>query len=305
MTQLSKGDTFADGQQVTGVRLNGLVDNATVLPGVITDQINITANTVASDDSVLIHDLSATALREATVGDLLNSGLAITTGSVTGNAGADVVITPAATYKVDVAGPLEADSHNVTGNATVGGTLSITGTTTFTGAAIANGNFTCNGTANFTGPLQISGVGVGYFLGIVEENIPYATGSTANTLHTLFTSASYTKPTGEVWVVQLDATMWSLNNANTHYRLTNSADTTNFIVGYAATVSAYDVFDINKVCFLDSSSTHTGTFVLRAKCNQPTITISPNTTDLSTGTGYPDASNGSISKFRIYKYKTA
>lgn len=94
MPQFSKGDTFSDGQQVTGVRLNGLVDNATALPGLITDQTNLTANTVASGDSVLLHDLSANALREATANDLLNSNLSITTSSITGGANSDISVTP-------------------------------------------------------------------------------------------------------------------------------------------------------------------------------------------------------------------
>ena len=94
MAQIQKGDTFVDGQQVTGARLNQLIDSATVLPNIITDQTNLTANTVASGDSVLLYDLSATALREATASDLLNSGLAVTTSSITGVANSDIVITP-------------------------------------------------------------------------------------------------------------------------------------------------------------------------------------------------------------------
>jgi hypothetical protein len=94
MPQIQKGDTFADGQQVSGARLNQLIDSATILTGLITEQTNLTANTVASGDSVLLHDLSATALREATASDLLNSNLSITTSSITGGANSDIVITP-------------------------------------------------------------------------------------------------------------------------------------------------------------------------------------------------------------------
>lgn len=99
MAQISKGDTFTDGEQVTGARLNQLVDSATLLAGVITDQTNITVNTVASGDSILLYDLSATALREANVSDVLGSNLpiiasAITTSSVTAGANSDIVLTP-------------------------------------------------------------------------------------------------------------------------------------------------------------------------------------------------------------------
>jgi len=104
MTQISKGDTFADGQQVTGARLNQLVDSSTLLAGAITDQTALTAATVAVDDGVLLSDTSASALRKATVGDLLGSSLPVVASSVTTpllvcsvtNAGAnsDILVTP-------------------------------------------------------------------------------------------------------------------------------------------------------------------------------------------------------------------
>jgi hypothetical protein len=94
MAQFSKGDTFTNGEQVTGARLNQLVDSATLLAGAITDQTSITANTVASGDSILLYDLSATALREANVSDVLGSNVAITTSAITGGANSDILIAP-------------------------------------------------------------------------------------------------------------------------------------------------------------------------------------------------------------------
>lgn len=73
MPQLNKGDTFADGQQVTGTRLNNLIDGATLLVGAIADQTGITANTLESTDTLLVND--AGVLKKATVGDVLNSNL--------------------------------------------------------------------------------------------------------------------------------------------------------------------------------------------------------------------------------------
>ena len=131
MAQIQSPETYVDGQQVTATRLNNQTNGATLLPGAITDQTNITANTVAAGDSLLLYDLSATALREATAGDLLGSGLPVATGSVTAVAGADLVVTPAATFKVDVAGALEADSLNITGNSTTVGTMTVGGLVTF------------------------------------------------------------------------------------------------------------------------------------------------------------------------------
>jgi len=135
MPQISKGETFTNGEQVTGARLNQLVDSSTLLAGAILDQGAMTANTVAATDSVLLYDLSATALRKPTVSDVLNSNLPVTTSAITGGAGVDIVVTPAATMKFDVAGAFEADSSNIVGNETIGGTLAVTGTSTFTGNA--------------------------------------------------------------------------------------------------------------------------------------------------------------------------
>jgi hypothetical protein len=80
MTQISKGQTFADGQQVTGLRLNQLVDQSTLLVGAITEQPSITANTLQSTDSTIVNDGGV--LKEATIGDILNSNLPITPSSI-------------------------------------------------------------------------------------------------------------------------------------------------------------------------------------------------------------------------------
>ena len=94
MAQLQSPETYVDGQQVTATRLNNQTNGAIALPGLITDQTNITANTVASGDSVLLYDLSATALREANVSDVLGSNVPVTTSAVTGGANSDIVLTP-------------------------------------------------------------------------------------------------------------------------------------------------------------------------------------------------------------------
>ena len=94
MPQIQKGDTFADGQQVTGARLNQLIDSATILPNIILDQTNIAVNGVASNDSLLVYDLSATALREANVSDVLGSNVPVTTSQITAGNASDVTISP-------------------------------------------------------------------------------------------------------------------------------------------------------------------------------------------------------------------
>jgi hypothetical protein len=94
MAQFQSPETYVDGQQVTATRLNNQTNGAIALPGLITDQTNITANTVASGDSVLLYDLSATALREANVSDVLGSNVPVTTSAITAGANSDIVVTP-------------------------------------------------------------------------------------------------------------------------------------------------------------------------------------------------------------------
>ena len=138
MAQIQAPYTFITGDQVTAANLNAHTNSAILLPGSITDQPDIAANTVAAGDSIALHDLSALTLKEATVGDLLNSGLGITTGAIAGNAGGNIVITPAATYALSIAGNLSS-----TGN------LSVTGTSTLTGNVTAVGTLDVTGNASF------------------------------------------------------------------------------------------------------------------------------------------------------------
>ena len=93
MAQILKGDTFADSQQLTAARLNQLIDSARLQPEAITGQDDLTANTVASNDSILLYDLSATALCEAKASDLLNSNIPVTTSSITAGANSDITLT--------------------------------------------------------------------------------------------------------------------------------------------------------------------------------------------------------------------
>ena len=131
MAQLQSPETYVDGQQVTAARLNNQTNGAVLLPGAVTDQTAIAAGTVASGDTLIVHDLSASALRKATASDILNSNLPITTPGITGTAGADLVITPASGQKVDVAGNIEADSLTVVGNTTLDSGLNVNGLASF------------------------------------------------------------------------------------------------------------------------------------------------------------------------------
>jgi hypothetical protein len=102
MAQFSKGDTFIDGQQVTGSRLNQLVDSATLVIGAITDQPNLTAGTLQATDSTIV--VNGGTLKEARMSDILGSslpvvastirGASVTTPILNGNTNTDVIVTP-------------------------------------------------------------------------------------------------------------------------------------------------------------------------------------------------------------------
>lgn len=153
MAQISKGDTFADSQQLTATRLNQLVDSAQLLVGAITEQPSITANTLEATDSTIVND--AGSLKEATIGDILNSNLAITTSEVNGGTGVDMIVTPDAGKKLMIIGAFEADSMNSVGALTVGGNATVTGTLDVTGAVTTDGDLTSEGAFTANGAVNI------------------------------------------------------------------------------------------------------------------------------------------------------
>lgn len=307
MAQISKGDTFVDGQQVTGARLNQLVDSSVLLVGAITDQPSITANTLQSTDSTIVND--AGVLKEATIGDFLNSNLPVTTSSVTGGAGVDIVITPAAGQKVDVAGNIEADDVNVTDDLTVGGDLIVTGGSTLTGNVIADNGFTSNGVANFTGTFQMGGT-VGYALyEIFEANVSYSNASVPVGWNAMYTSASLTKPSDEIWVIESDLRWRRTVDINWAVRInqTTPSTTLNGTVDIEGAGSNYWHIESNVMRYVFNAGT---TFTSTITIDVQPISVAgyafyvgeanyPTAGTAGSSLGFPS------SKFRIYKYKTA
>lgn len=307
MAQISKGDTFVDGQQVTGARLNQLVDSSALLVGAIADQAAVTANTLEATDGLLVND--AGTLKKATVGDVLNSNLPITTSSVTGGAGVDITITPAAGQKIDVAGNLEADDINATDDLTVGGDLTVTGGSTLTGNVIADNGFTSNGVANFTGTFQMGGT-VGYALyEIFEANVSYSNATVPTGWNAIYTSPSITKPSDEIWVVESDlrwrrdmSLCWALR-----LNLTTPDTTLNGTVDIEGAGSNYWHIESGIMRYVfNAGTTFTSTITIDilpisvagyafyvGEANYPTAGTA------GSSLGFP------TSKFRIYKYKTA
>jgi hypothetical protein len=137
MAKFNTGQSFADGDQVTGAKLNNIVGLLDIYSGLIADQTAIAA-TVSTADLLLIADTdagSSGAANKVTIGKLLNDTL---TGGTFTNAN----IAEQLTY------------GTATGNRTISTSATITtgtipnltaGTTTSTAATITNGTIT-NGT---------------------------------------------------------------------------------------------------------------------------------------------------------------
>ena len=193
MAQFQSPETYADGQQVTAARLNNQTNGAVALPGLITDQTNITANTVASNDSVLLYDLSATALREATVSDLLNSGIAtsapssaidtLTVDQVNGKTNKDIDINP--NNGVTITGKAFNSSDGITASVTsVGHGLK-------TGMHL---NVTASNTA-YSGKQVITTTGADSFTFTIKQTTPVAASGTLS-----YTADATTKAYGNLYV---------------------------------------------------------------------------------------------------------
>lgn len=316
MAQIQSPETYADGQQVTAARLNNQTNGAVLLPGAVTDQTALTANTVASGDTVLLHDASASALRKATAGDLLGSGLPVTTSGITGASGVDLAITPAAGQKVDVGGAFEANSLNVTGNSTIGGNetvsgnLLVTGSSTLTGNVIADNGFTSNGTANFTGQLQVNGSTAYVLYEVYEETLPAWTAVSAGVQSAVVTTASFTKPSEEIWVFEVDGTWTMARGYGAAYAFRYSTET--FRTGayldlhhdYSSGVTNLSTRSINHTWTVPAGTALTARSVVTdvsvgAGSGLRMFENTPVYTDIITTGSLP------VSKFRIYKYKTA
>jgi len=393
MAQIQSPETYVDGQQVTATRLNNQTNGATLLPGAITDQTNITANTVASGDSLLLYDLSATALREANVSDVLGSNLPVTTSAVTAGANSDIVVTPndgtivtgqaytsadgltvtvtstahtltvgqvilvtaaatgyngtfrvatvatnSFTYVMTTAatagsGTLSytkkglvknpanesvAGNLYVDGSTAVAGAMAVAGATTLAGTNTISGATTVTGLVNITGDFQVNG-SVGYVLTeITEETVtPFScVGASAgyNAWVLGWTSATHTKPVGEIWKFELalsvkpnsvaatqyaDHFIWTSNNAVTvtyDYRQGKN-------IGFVAqTNSAFHKTNLDWVVNAGTALTadNVGLRVfIKESGTAGQYDFGTTATDAITGVAPP------ASKLRIYKYRTA
>lgn len=124
MAEITTTQSFSDGDTVTATKLNNIQANASVQPDAIT---NRTAETSIDqvNDLLLIYDASATALKKVSASDLIKAGTA--------------------------------SNFPITGNATIGGTLGVTGTSALTGNTTIGGTLGVTGTSTLTGNTAVGG----------------------------------------------------------------------------------------------------------------------------------------------------
>jgi hypothetical protein len=81
--QLSKGQTFTDGDTVNAATLNALVDQGTILQGSIMEQTAL-AGVADPTDQVLVYDASAAGLRRAAFSQFPASVTSVSAGNLAG-----------------------------------------------------------------------------------------------------------------------------------------------------------------------------------------------------------------------------
>lgn len=293
-------------QQVTAANLNAHVNNAQLQPGAISDHTAL-PDPLASGDQFLVNDVSATPdeLRSITAGAMFSSDLPITTSNlttstITGKTGANLNVTAPAGFNVNIANPITTTGVAVTGNGSVSGTLTVT-------SGIVTGDISSSGTANFTGTLQVNGA-TGYVLTeIVEQSFTFAGATTVSTWTNAFTTASYTKPAGEIWMVEFD---FRYRQESAYYmaiRFNQTSTSTTLDGTFNLEGGSTNYFHVEN-CILryvfQNASTFTSTFTLdfQPSASGSSVFVGEATfpyAGIFTGISMP------ASKFRIYKYKTA
>ena len=165
MAEITTTQSFSDGDTVTATKLNNIQANASVQPEAIT---NRSAETTVdqANDLLLMYDASATALKKVTPSDLIKAGTASNL-PITGNAtiGGTLGVTGAST---------------LTGNTSVGGTLGVTGASTLTGNTSVGGTLAVTGA--ITASTSIINVGSGQIVKDASGNVGIGTTSPADKL---------------------------------------------------------------------------------------------------------------------------
>lgn len=327
MPQIIKTETFADGELVTGLRLNNIIDLATLGLQSITAQTAVSSYDVQSTDYFLIYDSSASALRKASVDDLFRSGQTVKFSGISGIAGADLAVAIASGFLFVINGNTSIPANLTVTGLVQGGTGKFTteltipaGTTATRPASPVAGSFrynttttllevyngtawvdisvastnntfsgtnTFSSTVNITGAIQFNGTPVYALYAVTEETIPPSGYSSG----ILFTSSSFTKPSDEIWHFEIEGTIARNNALGAGTHALQFIDTSG--VSYSQWLFYFTSGSMNQdASFKASWVVNSGTAL-----TIETVRVSPNANSYIAQSG--------VNKFRIYKYRTA
>lgn len=341
MPQINNGKSppWVSGEIVTAADLNGMIDSATITPSIITDQTDNGIGNVQSDDKLLLYDNSTGQLNKVQASEVLQSGINILTNDIQSfdrvssmlidswNGNLTINSSKSITIQGQESGSSLVPSIYINSEASANGDIKIrsayknieitadTGNVNITGTNInLNGSIagsqTFSGTANFTGTLQVNGA-TGYVLtDVVEYTMsPYSASYGAN--WAVYTSPSFTKPAGEIWVFEVSMQHQGLRGVGGY----------EFAGRYGSVTQGtgpYLFFE----CYFDSAggSTAYGNYYQYSWIVNSATTLTSETFKIDawnggaslslfqvnlTGVGYNIVQTLVASKFRIYKYKTA
>jgi len=200
MAKFNTGQSFADGDQVTGAKLNNIVGLLDIYSGVIADQTAIAA-TVSTADLLLIADTdagSSGAANKVTIQKLLNDTL---TGGTFTNANIAEQLTYGTATGNRTVSTNAVITNGTISNATLGtttGTLATitnltAGTTTSTAANITNGTVQTLTASTAT-------ISVGTYSGLINNSTGTFSGAINSTLGTIATlnSTNISSTTGTI-----------------------------------------------------------------------------------------------------------
>lgn len=90
MSQLQSPEVFKIGEQLTAQRLNNIVNNTVILPGIISDQTSLSSSSIDGDnDLTIVYDASEDVLKKTNITGLFTKALTGTTGKIYAPARAD------------------------------------------------------------------------------------------------------------------------------------------------------------------------------------------------------------------------
>lgn len=325
MAQIKKNETFVDGELVTGLRLNNIIDLAELNPNAITDQPTITTGSLA--DLILVYQDSTSALKKISISDLMSisfgvitatqvfgtTNLSIASGSGNVNVGG---------YTDTNIGNSSATSGNVNifsyNNVSIGGTSGVSsvsiiaptdissklslsatsavklpvGTTTQRPASPVAGDIRFNSTTsknesyNGTAWNDLST----YTLNTGNYGLYEVFEETipfASYATTLFTSSSFTKPSNEIWHFEIEGTIAKTSTVGQlQINFVNTSGT-----AYSQWVMYLGNIN-NDNSFKSSWIVNSGT------------ALSVETVRITQATANNWIAQSGVNKFRIFKYKT-